>query len=243
MYNEFSYIYDKLSFDIDYKKYSENIIKIIEKQKINTQNALELAAGTGRLSEYLIDRFETYDALDYSSDMLSVFQKKNYPNVRFFNMDMLDFLNENSYDVIVILLDSINYVTDKDKLIKLFKNCYLNLKEEGILIFDINSPEKIINVFGNESYVYEYDDIFYTWENEFDGKFVDMYLNFFVKENDRYKRIEEYQKERLYYPNEIEEILESIGFIDIKNFDEDTMEEYNPNTMRILFEAKKEKED
>ncbi|MDO4662363.1 MAG: class I SAM-dependent methyltransferase [Tissierellia bacterium] len=243
MYNEFSYIYDKLSFDIDYKKYSENIIKIIEKEKINTENALELAAGTGRLSEYLIDKFKNYDALDYSSDMLSVFQKKNYPNVRFFNMDMVEFLNKNSYDVIIILLDSINYITDKDKLIKLFENCYCNLKEEGILIFDINSPEKIINVFGNESYVYEYEDIFYTWENEFDGKFVDMYLNFFVKENDRYKRIEEYQKERLYYPNEIEEILENIGYINIKNFDEDTMKETNSNTMRILFKAKKEKED
>ena len=241
MYEDFSYIYDKLSFDLEYEKYADNIKKIAKKHGIGNDNMLELAAGSGMLTQYFFDDFRNIDALDISTDMLNVFAEKyDAPNINLIYYDMVEYANPNTYDLIVILLDSINYVTNPNDLEKLFKNCYNNLKEGGILVFDINSEYKMNEVFGSNCYVYEYEDIFYTWDNFLEDKLVDMHLNFFVENEDgSYKRIYEYQQERIYESEYIKSLVEKIGFKNVKMYDEDDMGEIKDDTLRILFEAVK----
>ncbi|MCI7238656.1 MAG: class I SAM-dependent methyltransferase [Anaerococcus sp.] len=245
MYEDFAYIYDKLSFDIDYERYAQNIKDLCKKYQVGKENMLELAAGSGMLTRHFFDDFEKIDALDISPDMLKVFaQKYDADNVNLIYYDMVSFINEKTYDLIVILLDSVNYVTEKEELIELFENSYKNLKDDSLLVFDINSEYKIKEIFGSKCYVYEYEDIFYTWDNFFEDDLCDMHLDFFIREEgDTYRRIREFQQERLYKVEEIKEILENIGFSHIEICDEDDMGELKPDTMRILFSAKKEKNE
>lgn len=239
MYEDFSYIYDKLSFDIEYEKYARNILGLVEKNNIKKDKMLELAAGSGMLTKYFFDEFKEIDALDISTDMLNVFaQKHDNDNVNLIYYDMVEYENPAAYDLIVILLDSINYVTNPKDLEKLIANCYKNLKENGLLVLDINSEYKMREIFGSNCYVYEYEDIFYTWDNFMEDDLIDMHLNFFVENEDgSYKRIYEYQQERVYERAYISKILSENGFTDIKYFDEDTMGEVSDQTMRILFQA------
>ncbi|MBM0047096.1 class I SAM-dependent DNA methyltransferase [Anaerococcus sp. DFU013_CI05] len=241
MYEDFSYIYDKLSFDIDYQGYAENILNLVDKYNINRKNMLELAAGSGMLTKYFFDEFENIDALDISPDMLNVFANKyDIDNVNLIYYDMVEFENPNNYDLIVILLDSINYVTDPKELEKLFENCYKNLKDGGLLVFDINSEYKMKEVFGSNCYVYEYEDIFYTWDNFYEDDLIDMHLNFFVeKENGSYERIYEYQQERAYSIDDVTKIVKQTGFRDIKTYDEDDFGDLKADTLRVLFSAVK----
>ena len=242
MYEDFSYIYDKLSFDIDYEGYANNILKLVEEYKIKKENMLELAAGSGMLTNYFFDEFKSIDALDISPDMLNVFAEKyDNDNVNIIYYDMVEFENPDKYDLIVILLDSINYVTDPKDLQKLFDNCYKNLKDGGLLVFDINSEYKMKEVFGSNCYVYEYEDIFYTWDNFYEDDLVDMHLNFFVeKEDGSYDRIYEYQQERLYTIDQVKKMVDKAGFIYIKTYDEDDFGKVRENSQRILFSAVKE---
>lgn len=242
MYDEFSYIYDKLSFDLDYEKYADNIKKLVDKYNIKKENMLELAAGSGMLTKYFFDDFDNIDALDISSDMLTVFANNYDPdNVDLIHYDMVEFENENTYDLIVILLDSVNYVTEKEDLVKLFKNSYKNLKKGGLLVFDINSTYKIREIFGSNCYVYEYEDIFYTWDNFFEDDLVDMHLDFFIENEDgTYRRVREFQQERLYEVEKVKELISEIGFKDINIFDEDNMKELREDSLRILFSCVKE---
>lgn len=243
MYEDFSYIYDKLSFDLDYKGYAKNILELVEKYNIKKENMLELAAGSGMLTNYFFEEFENIDALDISPDMLNVFAKKyDNDNVNLIYYDMVEFENPGKYDLIVILLDSINYVTDPKELKKLFANCYKNLKEDGLLVFDINSEYKMTEIFGSNCYVYEYEDIFYTWDNFYEDDLVDMHLNFFVENEDgSYKRIYEYQQERVYKTSEVKNMVEQAGFKDIKTYDEDDFGDVRDDSQRILFSAVKGK--
>lgn len=243
MYEDFSYIYDKLSFDIDYEGYASNILHLVDKYDIKKENMLELAAGSGMLTNYFFDEFENIDALDISPDMLKVFAEKyDNDNVNLIYYDMVEFENPGKYDLIVILLDSINYVTDSKDLQKLFDNCYKNLKKGGLLVFDINSEYKIKEVFGSNCYVYEYEDIFYTWDNFYEDDLVDMHLNFFVENEDgTYDRIYEYQQERYYSIEEIRKKASQSGFIGINSYDEDSFGPIKADSLRILFSAVKEK--
>lgn len=241
MYEDFSYIYDKLSFDLDYEGYADNILKLAKEYKIKKENMLELAAGSGMLTKYFFDEFENIDALDISPDMLNVFANKyDNDNINLIYYDMVEFENSGKYDLIVILLDSINYVTDPKDLQKLFDNCYKNLKDEGLLVFDINSEYKMTQVFGSNCYVYEYEDIFYTWDNFYEDDLVDMHLNFFVENEDgSYDRIYEYQQERIYRTNEVTKMVEQAGFKDVKTYDEDDFGNVKDDSQRILFSAVK----
>ena len=242
MYKDFAYIYDKLSFDLDYEKYANNIKNLVGKNNIKKEKMLELACGTGMLTIHFFDFFEKIDALDLSKSMLEVFSKKfQEENVSLYNYNMVNFQNENSYDLIVILLDSINYILEEKDLKKLIENSYKNLKKDGLLIFDINSEYKMKEVFGSKSYIYEYEDIFYTWDNIKDGDIIDMELNFFVENDDgTYQRIIENQVERIYSVDFMKKILKENNFCEIEIFDEDTMQEIKDDTLRILFKAKKE---
>ena len=241
MYEDFSYIYDKLSFDLDYEGYADNILKLAKDYKIKKENMLELAAGSGMLTKYFFDEFENIDALDISPDMLNVFANKyDNDNINLIYYDMVEFENPSKYDLIVILLDSINYVTDPKDLQKLFNNCYKNLKDEGLLVFDINSEHKMTQVFGSNCYVYEYEDIFYTWDNFYEDDLVDMHLNFFVENEDgSYDRIYEYQQERIYRTDEVTKMVEQAGFKDVKTYDEDDFGNVKDDSQRILFSAVK----
>lgn len=241
MYGEFSYIYDKLSFDIDYEGYAQNIKDLAKEYKIGNENMLELACGSGMLTHHFFEDFDRIDALDISTDMLNCFAEK-YDNdkVNLIYYDMVEYAKKDFYDLIVILLDSVNYVTNQDDLEKLFRNSYDNLKDDSLLVFDINSEMKMREIFGSECYVYEYEDIFYTWDNFLEDNLIDMNLNFFVENPDgSYKRIEEYQQERIYSIDYVKSLLEKIGFTEIKIFDEDTMTDVNENTLRVLFSARK----
>ena len=242
MYEDFSYIYDKLSFDIDYEGYANNILHLVEKYNIKRENMLELAAGSGMLTHYFFDEFKNIDALDISPDMLNVFAEKyDNDNVNLIYYDMVEFENPDKYDLIVILLDSINYVTDPKELQKLFDNCYKNLKDGGLLVFDINSEYKMKEVFGSNCYVYEYEDIFYTWDNFYEDDLIDMHLNFFVENKDgSYDRIYEYQLERVYSIDQVSQKVKEAGFHDIKTYDEDDFGPVKADSLRILFSAVKE---
>lgn len=241
MYGEFSYIYDKLSFDIEYEKYADNIKTLAKKYGINNNNMLELACGSGMLTQYFFDDFDRIDALDISTDMLNCFAEK-YDNdkVNLIYYDMVEYEKKDFYDLIVILLDSVNYVTKPSDLEKLFRNSYDNLKDDSLLVFDINSEMKMREIFGSECYIYEYEDIFYTWDNYLEDDLIDMNLNFFVENPDgSYRRIEEYQQERIYTIDYVKDLLGRIGFVDIKIFDEDTFGDVNEDTLRVLFSARK----
>lgn len=241
MYGEFSYIYDKLSFDIDYEGYAQNIKDLAKDYKIGNENMLELACGSGMLTQCFFDDFERIDALDISTDMLNCFAEK-YDNdkVNLIYYDMVEYEKKDFYDLIVILLDSVNYVTNPADLEKLFRNSFDNLKDDSLLVFDINSEMKMREIFGSECYVYEYEDIFYTWDNYLEDDLIDMNLNFFVENPDgSYRRIEEYQQERIYSINYVKTLLEKVGFTDIRIYDEDTLDDVNEETLRVLFSTRK----
>ncbi|WP_236785692.1 class I SAM-dependent DNA methyltransferase [Anaerococcus ihuae] len=242
MYKDFAYIYDKLSFDLNYEKYAQNIKSLVIKNKLKREKMLELACGSGMLTNHFFDFYEKIDALDLSKCMLEVFSNKyQKENVSLYNYDMVDFQNKSSYDLIVILLDSINYILNENDLKKLMENSYKNLKKGGLLIFDINSEYKMKEVFGSKSYIYECEDIFYTWDNIRTDDIIDMELNFFVENEDgTYNRIIENQLERIYSVDFMEKILKENNFSDIEIFDEDDMGKLKDNTLRILFKAKKE---
>lgn len=241
MYNEFSNVYDRLVFDIDYENHSRIIKENVDYKE--DMNILEIGIGTGNMTKYFIEDSKEYFGLDPSVEMLEIASNKliEYSNIKYLNIGIEDLKMNEYFDFAFSTLDTINYLKDLEIVKKSFENIYNSLKIGSYLSFDINSLDKIENVLGDNSYVYEYENIFYTWQNEYDyeNREVDMILDFFVEEEGMYKRITEYQHQKYYSPEILQEMLTEIGFRNFRIKDFDTGEELGEFTQRILITCQK----
>lgn len=241
-YGKFSKVYDSLMADFDYEKWFKYIEDIFIRYDKNPNSVLEMACGTGNLSKHLAKARYDLTCFDISEDMLSYAYEKlrRYKNVEIMRQDMIAFDINKSFDAVLSICDSINYISDKDDLEKAFQNVYDHLKEGGIFIFDINSYFKLKHVIGNNTFVEDSEEVFYVWENFYDNKkdICEFYLTFFFKKNEReYERFDEEHIEKAYKVSEIIETLNKAGFKDIDVYKGFTFEGIKDDTERINFVA------
>lgn len=243
MYANFASIYDNLMQDIPYEKWVSYIKKIIEMEGANPQKVLELGCGTGNVSLPMASLGYEVTALDLSPDMLAVAEQKARNaglNINLVNQDMREMNLPQSFDMVLSMCDSLNYLTEEGDLQKVFGLVHKQLKEKGLFIFDLNSYYKISHIFGNETYTLTDDEISYIWENSFDEAtgICEMDLTFFLREGQLYKRFKEIHRERGYQIDRVVSYLESAGFHQIRQYKELTFQVPTEETERIYFVAK-----
>ncbi len=149
------------------------------------------------------------------------------------NISMLNL--RKSFDLITCGLDSTNYILNDEELTSYFKGVYNHLKDDGIFIFDINSEYKLKNILGNNSFNYDNDEVVYLWENEIEDDIVNMFLTFFVKEGQVYRRFNEEHRERIYSEKFLDELLAKVGFVIYEKLDNYESNSLNEETERIVY--------
>lgn len=241
-YNKFAYIYDELMNDFDYQDWYRYIEEIFIRYKKEPKEILEMACGTGNLSYYFARDGYKLTCFDASHEMLSMAYKKlnRFKNIKMLNLDMIDFNLNKKFDCVLSICDSINYITDKDDLLMVFKNVWNHMKDDGVFIFDINSEYKLKNIIGNNTFIEDRGDIYYSWENYFDEEenICDFYLTFFLSEDGiNFIRFDEEHRERAYSSIEILELLRKAGFKGGECFECFTFEEPNARSERLNFIA------
>lgn len=236
MYGDFAYFYDKLMYDLDYEKIYKFIREVLGKKSLEPELILEMACGTGGLTEKLARDYKIH-AFDLSDDMLSVCENKiRSKNLKLFKQNMVGFSAPASYDAIFSVDDSLNYVTDEKDFEAAIKSSYDHLKDGGIFIFDLNTEYKFKNI--PPVTVDEVEDVLYLWENIYDEeeKLNTYGVNFFrnIKDND-YKRFYEEHLERAYDLPFVKNLLEKTGFKDIEVYDDYEFKEVRDETSRYTF--------
>nr|WP_300005531.1 class I SAM-dependent methyltransferase [Tissierella sp.] len=216
IYNKFAKVYDELMNDFDYEAWFNYIEDIFKKYGKEPKKVLEMACGTGSLSEYFAKDGYKLTSFDLSDEMLvKAYDKLNrYKNVKLLRQNMIDFKFNEKFEAVVSICDSVNYILEEEDLVSTFKNVYDHLEDGGIFVFDINSYYKLSTTLGNNIFIEDREDIFYTWENLFDNTshICDFYLTFFLKQEEEYKRFDEHHRERAYKDEEILEALKQAGF-------------------------------
>lgn len=240
IYRNFAYIYDELMHDVDYKQWIDYIEKIFEANKKKPSIIVDLACGTGNLTIEMAKKGYDMVGIDISPDMLSCAKQKTMNegvDVLYLNQDITEFELYGSVDVALCLMDSINYITHKSKLKRLFKLVEYYLNPGGLFIFDINSQYKLQNVLGENVFFEIGDDVSYIWQNFYDKrkKMCEFDLTFFIKENSYYKKYEEVHIEKAYDVFEIKEIIEESNLRLVRICDNLTFRKPNKKSERIFF--------
>ncbi len=219
-YSQLYSVYDALNESFDYDNLADflnNIIK--ENEKTNTALVLDLACGTGKLTFKLRERGYDMTGIDLSSGMLSMAQEYAINNgindVLFLCQDMTEFELYGTVDACVCTLDSINYLTKISDVKKCFSLVHNYLIPDGVFVFDINTPYRFKEVYGNNDFILENDGSLCAWQNEYNDKtkICKFYLSIFEEQvNGSYVRFDEIQKEKCYSKKQICNALLECGF-------------------------------
>ena len=241
MYTEFADIYDTLMSDVEYKKWADFYEDIFNRNGIRPELVLDLGCGTGTLTRIMADRGYDMTGVDSSFSMLNIAQSKG-GNILYLNQDMTEFELYGTMGAIISSLDCINYITDENDLKKVFYLVHNYLDYDGVFIFDINTPYKLKNILGENTFVSDENGVFYTWESEFDDdkKLCDFYLTFFAEDrNGKYERIDEEQTERAWDVAELSKFLAEAGFSDIEVFGDKRLDAPKEDEERVFIKAVK----
>lgn len=246
-YHSFSYFYDKLTSNISYKQRAEYFDMLIKKHN-GTQNLLlDLACGTGSLSEEFSRMGYDVIGVDASEEMLNEALDKKFDsglNIQYLCQDMTELDMFGTIDVTICALDSINHLKSIDDVKKTFQKVFLFCEPNGLFIFDINTPYKHQNILADNTFIYDLDDVFCVWQNSFDSSSkdcrVDITLDIFGKnENGFYQRYYDELSEIAFKREIIESLLISAGFIVEAVYDYDTVNPPLDNSEKLVFVARK----
>ncbi|HOV41769.1 MAG TPA: class I SAM-dependent methyltransferase, partial [Oscillospiraceae bacterium] len=185
-YSNFARFYDLLTGNISYKKRAEYFNSIIEKFGGEKGILLDLACGTGSLSEEMARLGYDVVGVDSSPEMLTVALDKKIESglpIQYLCQDMTELDLFGTVDAAVCALDSINHLPDINSVRKTFEKVSLFSNPGAIFVFDANTPYKHREVLANNVFVYDLDEVFCVWQNSYDEKTctVEINLDFFEK--------------------------------------------------------------
>ncbi len=242
-YEALAGVYDRLTGDVNYERRADYIEKLFKKSRIPVHTVLDLACGTGTMTAIYTQRGYEMIAVDSSPDMLAEAREKSMdlegepPVFLCQSMPELDLYG--TVDAAICCLDSINYLTRPKDVQRTFQRLKLFIAPGGLLVFDINSAEKLMGLDG-QVWLDETEDIYCVWRTEFEkrSRICSYWMDIFTRnEDDTWERDFEEHRQRAYTVEELTEWLTQAGFTNIRAYGDCKMSAPKENEQRIYFTA------
>lgn len=258
-YTFFAEYYDTLTANVDYTKRAAYFSALLNEYAPTAKLLVDLACGTGSLTLELAKFGYDLIATDASSDMLLKAVEKNglldtpY-DILFLQQQMQELELHGKVDGVICALDSINHLASVEDVERTFLQVGKYCKKDGVFIFDVNTLYKHQHVLSQNAFIYETEEVFCAWQNEYQPKDhrVDIYLDFFVEDSEdltefqedwaspSYYRQQEEFSEWYYSPEILHSLLNKAGFRVTGVFHADTTEPPKDTSQRIVYVAHKQ---
>lgn len=236
-YRAIADVYDRLNAEIDYEGWADFVEACFTRYLPQRPKLLlDLACGTGSMTLALAARGYDMIGVDGSADMLSVAYERasdaGISGVLFLLQDMRAFELYGTVEAVTCCLDSLNYLLTEEDVFQCFSCVHNYLDPDGLFLFDVNTPYKFSEIYGDNAYILEDETdsgradgqdpaprergaVYCGWQNHFDPAdgvcTFDLSL-FEETEEGIYRRSDEQQKERCYSLETLKHLLCRAGF-------------------------------
>lgn len=239
----FAKIYDKFTDASDVRARADFITEALRRYGVAEGILLDLACGTGRLSEAFILAGYDVISVDYSAEMLQAARErllKYGAKALVLQQDMRELDLFGTVRAAVCSMDGVNHLLTPEDVRRVFGKVSLFTEPGGVFIFDVNTVYKHRQVLADNTFVYEDDTDFLVWQNEYcaEDDTVQMLLDTFsVRPDGAYVRYSDEITERAYELDDIEEMLKGAGFSEIYRFADRSFEAPQKDEERVYFAA------
>ena len=231
--------YDALTGDVEYEKRADFLEKLFRRSRIPVHTVLDLACGTGTMTWILTGRGYEMIGVDGSEEMLAAAMSKSgsvegiAPVFLHQSMPRLDLYG--TVDGAICCLDSLNYLTDPKDVQRTFDRLRLFIAPGGVLIFDINTVEKL-HALDGQVFLDETEESYCVWRPEYRRGICTYYMDLFQLADDgSWERSLEIHRERAYTVEELTAWLKAAGFGEIRTYGDMKLRRPGENEQRIYF--------
>lgn len=242
-YGKFAQVYDLFMDNIDYESWADYVEKHLRARGIEDGLVLELGCGTGTMTGLLAQKGYDMIGVDNSEEMLAEAMKKKTDSgqdILYLLQDMQEFELYGTVRAIVSVCDSLNYITDRDELLQVFRLVNNYLDPGGVFLFDMNTVHKYRDILGETTIAEDRDEGSFIWENSYDPhKKINVYelAVFLPREDGLYEKCQEFHCQKAYEQKEIEELIAQAGMELVAVYDAYTMEPAGEDSERLFFVA------
>ena len=244
-YTGFAEVYDLFMDQVPYEKWSGRIIQILSTYGIRDGLVLDLGCGTGSMTELLAGAGYDMIGVDASEEMLELAYEKRAESghdILYLLQDMREFELYGTVRAIVSVCDSLNYITEEEELLQVFRLVRNYLDPDGVFFFDMNTIYKYSEMLGETTIAENREEGSFIWENYYDPEEqLNQYdLTLYIRdEDDRYTRFEETHIQKAYALERVLELLQQAGMKAEQIFDSDTGKEVTDTTGKFCITARK----
>lgn len=240
-YEKFAEVYDMFMDNIDYEGWGTYLTERLRQYGIFDGLVLELGCGTGTMTELLAAAGYDMIGIDNSEEMLAAAMEKKTESghdILYLLQDMQEFELYGTVRAIVSVCDSLNYITEEDELLRVFRLVNNYLDPEGLFLFDMNTEFKYKELLGDRVIAENREDGSFIWENCYDP---DSGLNeyeltlFLSREDGLYKKYEEFHYQKAYSSEKIQKLIEEAGMELLEIYDAYTLQPPRADSERLTF--------
>ena len=170
-YGKFAQVYDLFMDNVDYEGWADCLEKHLKEEGIEDGLVLELGCGTGTMTGLLARRGYDMIGVDNSEEMLAEAMEKKVEDgldILYLLQDMQEFELYGTVRAAVSVCDSLNYITEKEELLQVFRLVNNYLDPGGIFLFDMNTVHKYRDILGDDTIAENRDEGSFIWENSYD---------------------------------------------------------------------------
>jgi ubiquinone/menaquinone biosynthesis C-methylase UbiE len=239
-------LYDRLMNGVPYDAWMDYLLRLLEERKARPRHVLDLACGTGNMSERLAATGYAVTGVDIAPGMIEEAHRKAEAaglkiNYKVQDAAELDLPGER-FDLCVSLFDSLNYVLDPARLALAFARVAAHLTPNGLFIFDLNTEYALANHFFDQDNLGSDDLLHYDWVSDYfpETRLCRVRMNFLYQEpNGDPHAFEEEHWQYAYREDEILEMLRDAGFDRITPYKAYTLRAPVPHSDRIFYVARR----
>jgi SAM-dependent methyltransferase len=251
-YGEVAGIYDTLMDGVPHDLWLSRIEKAVRLRGKRPTSALDCACGTGLVTELLWLRgYRPVVGFDLSEAMINVARTKSQAITKAAsrtegstyhvqNAAHLD-LHGETFDLVVSLFDSLNYILDPDDLQRAFVRLYAHTAPGGVLAFDMNSMYALSHDLFTQAQAW--GPVRHDWHAHWDRetRLCRVEMDFWVRDANTQtdRHFHETHIQRAYTVPEVRDMLEHAGYQNVECFGNYGERAPGPRSDRLLFVAEK----
>lgn len=213
-YTGFAQVYDTFMDNVPYEEWADDLTELLKKNGVSGGLVAELGCGTGRMTRALAARGYDMIGIDNSGDMLAIAMEQPSEGILYLEQDMREFELYGTVAAVVSVCDSLNYITEEEDLLEVFRLVNNYLDPGGVFIFDLNTVYKYREVLGERVFAENREEAAFIWENWFDeDEGINEYdLSIFVRqEGDQFLRFTETHYQKAWPQERVCELLQESG--------------------------------
>ena len=245
-YTNFAYVYDTFMDNVPYDEWCKYLVMLLKQYGVDDGIVLDMGCGTGNMTSRLCQLGYDMIGIDNSEDMLAIAREKageDTMDILYLLQDMREFELYGTVRAAVSICDSMNYITNEEDFLQVFKLVNNYLDPKGIFIFDLNTIYKYKHLLGDATIAENREDCSFIWDNYYyeDERMNEYELTLFIQEESDpslYRKFQETHLQRAYTLEEMKKMIEQSGMTYLTAYDAYTRKSPGKKSERICVIAK-----